>query len=519
MRSQPSIRLRGGAAWPPLMLVLLSGLGCGDPATGTGPGPAPTRHTLAVEMTGHGQGVVTSQPAGINCSRDGGSCAAEFADGTTVALVAAPSEGHVFEEWAGACAGAGGCSVTLRADRSVAAAFDDPRLTVEAVGAGGGTVTSRDGGLSLVFPAGALPATREITVREIDAGSLGQEWAEVIAQVGVAQAWELGPPGLAFGAPVRVRIEMDADEADGEEIEMAAGTLLVSDGSSIEPLEEFRARLDADTRALVLEADLEHFSMLVATDITWSFSVSGVPPVAVVDRFWTIRATAESRFLDFSSGRYLDASLAPVDADFHSPQNMSELGLSFFRFVGRYRCTESGTGTFEAAARVAPAKQPGAEGAPPVLELMVRGGVACVAPPSIQRLAASLAVPVTTYTIDATDPAGGELSYEWKMMALAGHEHEQCGTPQVPWTQTGRVVSWSHSSDAPDLCPHEGLDHAVFLTVRITSGASGIAVVCVMTGTLTRVIDNPNCALLEEGARPVEREGPRQVPRDPRPQR
>src|SRR5688572_31048237 len=52
-----------------------------------------------------GDGVVTSSPAGINCTitdrSRSGTCDASFPDGTTVTLTATPAAGNTFRNWVG----------------------------------------------------------------------------------------------------------------------------------------------------------------------------------------------------------------------------------------------------------------------------------------------------------------------------------------------------------------------------------------------------------------------------------
>lgn len=80
-----------------------------------------TSYALNVTRAGAGAGTVTSSPAGIQC---GTACTASFASGTTVTLTAAAAAGSVFSGWSGTCTGAGTCSTTLTAVRSVTATFD-----------------------------------------------------------------------------------------------------------------------------------------------------------------------------------------------------------------------------------------------------------------------------------------------------------------------------------------------------------------------------------------------------------
>ncbi|MFB3737963.1 MAG: choice-of-anchor L domain-containing protein [Candidatus Velamenicoccus archaeovorus] len=86
-----------------------------------------TTHTLSVEVTGTGQGSVTSDPAGISCPGIEGPCSADFEEGTSVALTASAAEGSAFVGWGGDCEGQTGdiCTVTMDQDRSVTARFDE----------------------------------------------------------------------------------------------------------------------------------------------------------------------------------------------------------------------------------------------------------------------------------------------------------------------------------------------------------------------------------------------------------
>jgi hypothetical protein len=106
--------------------------------------------------------------------------------------------------------------------------------------------------------------------------------------------------------------------------------------------------------------------------------------------------------------------------------------------------------------------------------------------PDVTAIQIVLAAPVTTYSITASDPAKGQLNIVWQMKG------ELCGTPKVPWTQEGSVVKWSHSDQPPDLCSHKSTDHAVTITVIVTTASGpnrGEQVTCIVYGTETRYYD------------------------------
>jgi Fe-S cluster biogenesis protein NfuA len=99
---------------------------------------------LTVTRNGTATGTVTSVPAGVTCGTD---CTERYVSGTVVALTPTAAAGAVFAGWSGACSGAGACSVTMTADRSVTATFDAApvpqfTLTVATAGTGAGSVTA-----------------------------------------------------------------------------------------------------------------------------------------------------------------------------------------------------------------------------------------------------------------------------------------------------------------------------------------------------------------------------------------
>lgn len=85
-----------------------------------------TNFALSVTKTGTGTGGVSSNPGGINC---GGTCSANFAQGSNVSLTATPDPASSFAGWSGACSGTGACSVTMDAAKSVTASFTSSGVT------------------------------------------------------------------------------------------------------------------------------------------------------------------------------------------------------------------------------------------------------------------------------------------------------------------------------------------------------------------------------------------------------
>jgi M6 family metalloprotease-like protein len=119
---------------------------------------------LTVALSGDGSGLVTSTPAALQCvnlrGAIGGTCAAEFLEGTSVTLTATPEQA-TFAGWGGACSGTGPCVVPMLAAQTVSARFDRLSfpLTITATGTGTGSVASQPG----VTPAVACTVSAGVT--------------------------------------------------------------------------------------------------------------------------------------------------------------------------------------------------------------------------------------------------------------------------------------------------------------------------------------------------------------------
>ncbi len=83
-----------------------------------------TQYNLTLSRTGIGSGTVTSSPAGIDC---GGTCDADFNEGTAVSLTATPDIGSSFVSWGDDCSSCGTgstCNITMDEDKACSATFD-----------------------------------------------------------------------------------------------------------------------------------------------------------------------------------------------------------------------------------------------------------------------------------------------------------------------------------------------------------------------------------------------------------
>jgi alpha-tubulin suppressor-like RCC1 family protein/subtilase family serine protease len=90
-------------------------------------------YELTANKDGDGTGTVASSPLGIDCGAD---CTEAFDPGTAVTLTATADANSTFNGWTGGgCAGTGACLLTISADTTVTATFNErrPDLTVTQV--------------------------------------------------------------------------------------------------------------------------------------------------------------------------------------------------------------------------------------------------------------------------------------------------------------------------------------------------------------------------------------------------
>lgn len=70
----------------------------------------------------YGEGLVLSNPDGINC---GSTCTASFGENSNVTLTAIPNAGYSFSGWSGACSGTASCTIAMDSNKQVTATFTE----------------------------------------------------------------------------------------------------------------------------------------------------------------------------------------------------------------------------------------------------------------------------------------------------------------------------------------------------------------------------------------------------------
>ncbi|MDO9444181.1 MAG: hypothetical protein Q7K37_02620 [Dehalococcoidia bacterium] len=132
-----------------------------------------------------------------------------------------------------------------------------------------------------------------------------------------------------------------------------------------------------------------------------------------------------------------------------------------------------GGGRFLLAGGEDPEPEPTTTSTPtPAVASETPSSAAAVAPPVVGPIMAELVVPVTTYRVEATSPAGLALTYRWFLEADAGQD---CGmrVPANSDPTDSPVATWSHANaPAPDDCHHDASDHPFHVRIEVSDGVN-----------------------------------------------
>jgi DNA-binding beta-propeller fold protein YncE len=139
-------------------------------------GAKATSHLLLLALTGSGAGMVTSTPAGINCTA---SCSASFAAGSAANLTASPASGATFSGWSTNCTGTGDCDLTMNSDEFVTATFTND--------------TAPDFSIQIATPSSIIQPGSQATEIVTIAPAGGTSYGTAI-QLSCAVAFQLGAP-------------------------------------------------------------------------------------------------------------------------------------------------------------------------------------------------------------------------------------------------------------------------------------------------------------------------------------
>jgi len=113
---------------PPIVQLSAGSSGSSQASATPSPPPPPPSppiyYSLNLFKSGDGVGIITSEPAGINCGESCLEDSEDFTASTTVTLAATPSANSIFNGWSGGCSGAGNCRILMANSVSVTATFN-----------------------------------------------------------------------------------------------------------------------------------------------------------------------------------------------------------------------------------------------------------------------------------------------------------------------------------------------------------------------------------------------------------
>ena len=174
---------------------------------------------LTVSQNGSGDGLVTSDIAGIDCGED---CQGLYPLGTTITLTAVPIGNSVFTGWSGVCSGTEPCQVEITGSPvDVSATFTRTRLvSIVLGGSGSGTVISDPPGIDCGDNCSALFVDgTELTISKIpDQGSY-------------AEGGETSTSTVYWGtSSIYVNFQLIQHELAVSKVGTGSGTIVSTDG-------------------------------------------------------------------------------------------------------------------------------------------------------------------------------------------------------------------------------------------------------------------------------------------------
>ncbi|MFN1836055.1 InlB B-repeat-containing protein [Balneola sp. MJW-20] len=236
----------------------------------------------------------------------------------------------------------------------------DPGIATKDIGPAGGSLTSKDGLLTLNFPAGALGNVESITVEKVTADDLGSEFDELLQASGISDVYELGPDGLQFDEPVGIVYGSSQNPTHSDDsLKFNSEYLFTSSGGNIELLDSLMTTVDFENGTIQISGNLDHFSPLVTSQVNdgVSFFVFDVPDELELEQSFEARAEIYDSYAgsqpDIISlpgpASYEDKSGTPIVAGF-SPlvADLAPDTSNGFKGSFEYSCNDIGLGVYAA---------------------------------------------------------------------------------------------------------------------------------------------------------------------------
>lgn len=307
---------RTSAAWRRWAgLAALALAACGGGGGGGSP-TLPAGQQLSVVVSGNG--TVSSQPSGLNCSS--GTCEALYGINAAVTLTAAPANGQVFAGWGGACTGTTAtCTLTMSEARTVTAAFTAPpaaqqTLTLQITG--NGTVASQPAGISCA-PTCSAPFATNTVVTLTPTPATGQ----------VFSAWG----GACTGAGVTCTVTLSqARTASATFVAQApVQRLLTVNLSGSGAVRSSPAGIDCGTTCSANFADAANVQLTATPEAgqqfsAWSGACTGSAPTCTV-AMTQARSTTATFAAAPTARAWQTAQLLESSNDFNVPRTLSAI--------------------------------------------------------------------------------------------------------------------------------------------------------------------------------------------------
>lgn len=220
----------------------------------------------------------------------------------------------------------------------------------EVIGPEGGTITSRDGRLTLTFPPGALSEDTEIMITDIKGGEVRAESDGLEPQF----TYQLEPDGIEFNAPVTASFLTDEEPVQDDGSIVTEGVLLfTSSNEQIEVLENLTQEVNADEDTTSVSGELSHFSDLSMTLYELTVTVSGVPDRHPANSPFTpnilVQGQQDKAFIHSEEVTYSDHSVLPVSTLVILLQFFPDpFGISAESPL-HYQCGPPGTGKYSSS--------------------------------------------------------------------------------------------------------------------------------------------------------------------------
>jgi hypothetical protein len=210
------------------------------------------------------------------------------------------------------------------------------------------TVTSRDGGLTVSVPRGALSKPTRIRVRLLTRAQYPPGLRNAAARPG-SKLYELEPSGLRFLKPVKVTRRIDTHVA-GFEKDTVQGVVLASRDrrGKWELLRNLSVTVDVPTDTLSVSGTTRHFSTLLALDEGFSLGLLPRQVEAFVGDEWLARVVSK-----IDNRRRRDTISIDGDETRWSSSGAVGVGANLTYLQQKFVCIRAGTGTYRADVTVA----------------------------------------------------------------------------------------------------------------------------------------------------------------------